>query len=166
MFFVPGYTITKALFPEWRVRGSAAPRVAVTIVTLSFVTSVGVTVLVGFGLLSLSPDGFQASWSDPVLQAWLAGIALVAFVVGFWRGAYRRDPPEPRPKPAADPGSEGAWELQRRLDGLRRQSRRLEHELRRAGASTPQGERIQARIDDLEREARDIRAGRQREYAR
>ena len=93
LFFVPGYTVTKAIFPEWRVRGELAFRRLLEISTLGFVLSVVLTVLVGELLLAASPGGFQASWSDPVLESILAGVALVAFVAGFVRGGYARVPP-------------------------------------------------------------------------
>jgi len=78
LFFVPGYALTKAVFPEWRVRGRNAGRRLVEVVTLSFVTSIGLTVVVGFGLLDLAPGGFSAAWSDPLLEAALAAVAGVA----------------------------------------------------------------------------------------
>ena len=127
--------------------------------------SIGLTILVGFGLLNLNPAGLQASWADPVLQAWLAGIAGVAFVAAWVRGAFRRMPPATAPR-EPDRGSEGAWELQRRLDLLRRQRRRLEHELRAVGVSSSRANALKERISDLEREDRELRSARQAEYAR
>ena len=96
LFFLPGYAVTKALFPEWRVRGPEGGRRLLETVTLSFVTSVGLTVVVGFGILDLVPGGFAATWSDPVLEGALAAVALVGFVAAFFRGAFARTPPATR----------------------------------------------------------------------
>ena len=129
VFFVPGYAVTRATFPEWRVAGPTGARRLLEMVTLSFVLSVVLTVLVGYLLLVAAPGGFQAYWTDPVLEAALAGLALVGFGVAFARGAFARIPPAP---PAPEPlgGAEGAWELTRELDRLQRDERRLEHALR------------------------------------
>ena len=89
--------MTKAIFPEWRVRGPTATLRLLEITTLSFVTSLVLAVLVGYFLLVAGPNGFQAYWSDPILEAVLAGIAAIAFGLGWYRGAYRRTPPTSLP---------------------------------------------------------------------
>jgi uncharacterized membrane protein len=162
LFFVPGYTLTKALFPEWRVRGETALQRALEIAVLAFVLSVVLTVLVGWTLLSVAPGGFQAEWSDPLLQTILAGIALVGFVAGWVRGAYAHDPPV-RVVPTEDVGEEGAWELTRRLEELAREQRRLEHRLRVSSADGEERVSLQQDIDRLRREQESL--GRQREAA-
>src|SRR5271154_4391397 len=97
VFFVPGYTLTKATFPEWRLRGTDALLRVLETVTLALVLSVVLAILVGYALLAAAPGGFQASWSAPLLEACLAGVAVVGFVFGWYRGAYRRGPPPPPP---------------------------------------------------------------------
>jgi len=165
LFFVPGYTVTKAVFPEWRVRGVSALRRGLEIGTLAFALSVVLTVLAGELLLSAAPDGFRAAWSDPVLESVLAGVALVGFVAGWVRGAYSAEPPSVA-APSDDGGEEGAWELTRRLDELGREERRLRHALRVARASDPERAAL---ARDLERVVGEQDAlGREREatYAR
>jgi hypothetical protein len=150
LFFAPGYFVTKATFPEWRVRGEDALVRAIEIGTLSFVLSVALTVLVGYALLVGGPQGFQAAWSDPVLEAILFAIAIVAFGVGAARGAYRAIPPVRASTPA--PGEEGPFELARELTRLDREEKRLSRELDRAGTTGLQA--------DLERQLGAVRARR------
>ncbi len=135
LFFLPGFTVARAVFPERRLRGPAGLRGAVELVVLSFVLSVGLTVLVGYLLLSASPGGFSASWGSPVLEATLAALVVVALAVGLVRGSYARVPP-PSPVPEA-PGEEGAFELTRELDRLRAEKVRLMAR-RRSVADRPQ----------------------------
>jgi Protein of unknown function (DUF1616) len=164
LFFVPGYTVTKALFPEWRVRGTLRWRRLLEITTLGFVLSVVLTVLVGGLLLAASPSGFQASWSDPEVEAILGGIALVGFVGGWVRGAYSREPPT-APVPEEEPGGEGAWELRARLDELAREERRLRHQLRTGGVSGTERSTLEGEIDRLRAEQESLARAREAEYA-
>jgi hypothetical protein len=162
VFFVPGYAVTKALLPEWRIRGALAVRRLVEVVTLSFVLSVVITVLAGYLLLVAAPSGFQAYWSSPVLEAVLVGVAAVAFVVAYLRGGFARDPPTPKP-PEPSGGEEGAWELLRRLDELGRQERRLQHDLR---VSPPaEAPRLQAELDQVRAETAALQTQREAQYA-
>jgi uncharacterized membrane protein len=151
VFFVPGYAVTKALFPEWRIRGRVAGLRLVEITTLAFVTSVALTVLVGYGLLAGAPGGFQASWSDPVLEAILVAIAGLAALVGFLRGAYARVPPAPTAT-EPDGGEEGAWEVSREIDRLDRQLRRLRHDLRTGSGNPNESARLQGEVERLQAE--------------
>lgn len=164
LFFVPGYAVTKAVFPEWRIGGPEGNRRLLEIATLSFVTSVGLTVLVGFGLLDLAPGGFSAAWSDPVLEAALASIALVAFVVAAARGAFARVPPAARP-PEETGGEEGAWEVSRELERLGRDERRLQHALRVASQSPADTARLTAELESVRAERDALRRKREEEYA-
>jgi uncharacterized membrane protein len=166
LFFVPGFALAKAMFPEWRVRGALALRRAVELVTLSFVLSVVLTVLVGYLLLNTAPAGFQADWSHPVLEAALAAVALVALFVGLWEGAYRRHPPARPPSRArADRGEEGAWELTVELDRLMREERRVEHALRRSPHSSPEERALQSRLIEIRSERDELGRRREEEYA-
>jgi hypothetical protein len=154
LFFVPGFAVTRALFPEWRLRGTGALRRGLETATLSFVLSVTLTVLVGYGLLGLAPGGFSATWSDPLLEAVLAAIAVIAFATAGLEGAFSRHGTV-RPVPAAEPGGEGAWELTRELDRLRREEVRLARSLRAAppdaAALEAERNRVVARVEELER---------------
>jgi hypothetical protein len=163
LFFVPGFFTTRALFPEWRLRGTAALRRLVETLTLSFVLSVTWTVLVGYLLLAASPGGFQAYWTDPVLEGVLAGISATAFGAGVLRGAFRREAATP---PIAEPdlGGSDAWELSRELDRLAKEERRLRHALRSSRGSTEELE-IRERLTRVEADADTLRRRREAEYA-
>jgi hypothetical protein len=161
LFFVPGYAVTKALFPEWRVRGPEGARRLLETMTLSFVASIGLTVLVGFGILDLAPGGFSAAWSDPILEGALALVAGVAFIASVVRGAWSREPPRaPTPSP-----EEGAWELSRELERLGRDERRLQHALRVARGSTAEEARLSAELESVKAERDALRRKREEEYA-
>jgi hypothetical protein len=164
VFFVPGFFLTRAVFPEWRIRGPAAPRRLLEILTLSFVLSVTLTVLVGYLLLIAAPGGFQAYWTDPVLEATLAGIAVVAFGAGMGRSAYSREAPVPHPRAEADPGGSGAGELSRELDRLGREERRLRHALKVAPGG-PDEREIRERLERIRSETEALRRHREAEYA-
>jgi len=163
LFFVPGYAVAKALFPEWRVRGPQGGRRLLEIVTLSFVMSVGLTVVVGFGILDLVPGGFAAAWSDPVLEAVLAAITVVALVAAFFRGAFARTPPT-GPSVPEGKGEEGAWELSRELERLGRDERRLQHALRVSSANPAESARLTAELDSVRAERDALRRKREEEY--
>ncbi len=163
VFLLPGYTLTKALFPDWRIRGPDAGLRAVEIVALSLVTSVALTVVVGFALLVLPGAGFAASWNDPMLEGVLAGIATLGLGVGVVRGAYGREPP-PSPAPEPSPGSDDGWALVGRLEAIDRERRRLLHELRRGGLTGPEADRRRKSLEALDREADEVRRRREGEY--
>jgi peptidyl-tRNA hydrolase, PTH2 family len=86
LFFVPGFAVAKAVFPERRHTDPDGLLWLVELAALGFVLSVVLTVVVGYLLLVGSPGGFRADWSDPLLEACLAALALVAFVVGLFEG--------------------------------------------------------------------------------
>jgi hypothetical protein len=163
LFFVPGYALTKALFPEWRLRGPLAGRRLVEVVTLSFVTSIGLTVVVGFGILDLAPGGFSAAWSDPLLEAVLATLAGAAFVVSIFRGAWSHVAPA-APSEGGTSGEEDAWELSRELERLGRDERRLEHALRVTTPSPAESARLSAELESVRAEREALRRRREEEY--
>ena len=162
LFLAPGYFLTKATFPEWRVRGDEALVRAIEIGTLSFVLSVALTMLVGYGLLVGGPQGFQAAWSDPVLEAVLFAIAIVAFGVGVARGAYRSVPPVRASAPS--PGEEQPFELGRELTRLDREEQRLRRELGRADAGGRQ-EELHRQLDAVRMRRTELQRRREAEYA-
>ncbi len=164
LFFVPGYALTKALFPEWRLRGADWIRRAVEIGTLSFVLSVVLTVLVGYGLLAAAPGGFQAYWSDPVLEAILAGIAAIGLAAAWGRGAFARTPPA-GPRPEGPPPEDGAWDLSRELDRLEAEARRVRHRLRTEVRDPAERDRLTARLEEIRSETLEIARRREAEYA-
>jgi hypothetical protein len=162
LFFLPGYTTTRAIFPEWRIRGSEAWRRTVEVVTLSFILSATWTILLGYLLLSAAPSGFQASWTDPLLEGAQVLVTVGGFVVGCWLGAYSTIPPQRTPT-AQEAGGEGAWELTLRLDQITRERRRLEHELRVAPIADASG--LRAQIEALREESSRLTTAREQEYA-
>ncbi len=162
VFFAPGYFVTKATFPEWRVRGDEALVRAIEIGTLSFVLSVTLTVLVGYGLLAGGPQGFQASWTDPVLEAILFAIAILAFGVGVARGAYRTIPPV-RTAPGL-PGEARPFELGQELTRLDREEIRLRRELDRSDTSEEQ-EKLESELDAVRARRAELQRRREAEYA-
>jgi hypothetical protein len=164
VFFVPGYALTRATFPEWRLGGPAGSLRLLEIVALAFVLSVVLTVLVGYVLLAAGPTGFQAAWSDPVVEATLAGVALVAFVAGWFRGAYRSSPPARAATTDADREAE-PFELLHRLDLLAREERRLRHRLRTRGADHAEQQQIERQLEELRIEVTELRRRREAEYA-
>jgi hypothetical protein len=164
LFFLPGYTTTRAIFPEWRIRGTEAWRRGVEVATLSFVLSVGWTVVVGYVLLSAVPGGFQAFWTNPELEVALLLVSLATFIAGWRVGAYAKTPPASS-DPAPDPGGEGAWELTRKLDQLAREERRLEHALRVAGRSGAESDDLNSQLTALREESSRLRQDREHQYA-
>jgi uncharacterized membrane protein len=162
VFFVPGYALTKATFPEWRIRGPEAPLRLIETFSLALILSVALTVLVGYALLAAAPGGFQAYWTDPVLEAVLAGVAAIAFVAGWTQGAYRREPPATRPE---EPGESGAWEVSRELERIGREERRIAHQLRVRADDPVESERLRADLGRLAAEKAELQRRREAEYA-
>ena len=163
VFVLPGYTTTKALFPEWRVRGPDAGLRAVEILSLTLVTSVGITVLAGFALLALPGAGFAASWSNPVLEVVLAVITVAALLGGLVRGAYGGNPPPAR-ELEPSPGSDDGWPIVERLHSLDRERRRVLHAMRTRPGSAEEATRQRAVLEQLDREAETLRRQREAEY--
>lgn len=165
IFFLPGYALTRAVFPEWRIRGDPdAGLRAVETATLSFVLSVALTVLLGYGLLVIAPGGFQAYWSSPVLEALLGAVTAGGLIVAYYRGAFSRTPPPAAVSPA-DAEETDTWELLSRLDQLGREERRLAHAIRRApDASTLT--QLNAELARVRSERQDLETRREALYAR
>jgi Protein of unknown function (DUF1616) len=165
VFALPGYAITKATFPEWRLRGPEALLRAVEIGTLSLVLSVTVTILVGFVLGNLPGNDFQAGWSDPLLEAVLAALTGIGLVAAGLRGAFRRLPPS-APVAEPDPGEEAPFALARALEADRREAQRLRHVMRTLKADDPQRARLGEELHAIERRTQERLAAREAEYAR
>jgi hypothetical protein len=164
VFALPGYAITKATFPEWRLRGPDALLRIVEVGTLSLVLSVTVTILVGFVLGSLPGSLFQAGWTDPLLEAILAAITAVGLVVGVLRGGFQRIPPA-GPVPERSPGEEDPLTLVRAIEETQRRARRLQHALRQLKPNDPERTRLESELADAQRRSQELRAGREAEYA-
>lgn len=162
LFFVPGYFVTKATFPEWRIRGDDALLRAIEIGTLSFVLSVALTVLIGYGLLVGSTQGFQAAWSDPVLEGILGAIAVLALIVGAARGAYRAEPPVRPTAPA--PGEQRPFELARELTRLDHEEDRLRKAIERADTSE-EADGLKSELEAVRVRRIELRRRREAEYA-
>lgn len=166
-FFVPGYLLVKALWPEkrWRGAGSEGSITAIEMVTGGFVASLGIFLLVGFALGNAGD--FEASPSEPLLEGILAAFALVFFLLGWVRGAYRADPP-PAPsyvEPPA-PGEEDLIPTLKKFQDWGREERRLQREIRRAkreGAGGTELGKLKGQLQDLRDERRAAEAERQRD---
>ncbi|HEV2167029.1 MAG TPA: hypothetical protein VGS23_08690 [Thermoplasmata archaeon] len=160
---VPGLAWTRALFPEWRIRGPLALTRAVETATLGFLLSISLTILVGFALTFNANGPFPATWSDPVLEGILALLAVVGLGVAFARGGFDRVPPAaPAPEPA--PGADTPLPTLLELERLRRRSRRLEHELRRSSASAPERTRLTEELERVRAETEELRRRREADY--
>ena len=159
VFFLPGFALARATFPEWRFRGPSGTVHLLETLTLSLVGSVVLTILLGFALLN-SAVGFQATWSDPVLFVALAALAAVGLVVAVLRGAFARVPPS---GPVLEPegGTEGAFEDIREVDRLRAEERRLRHRARTLARDDPERERLDREIARVEAQAAEIMARRE-----
>jgi len=164
LFFVPGYALTKATFPEWRISGPGGLRRLVEVITLSFVVSVVLTVLAGYVLLDVSPGGFAASWSNPVLESVLGAIAGVGLAVALMRGAFSHQVPA-SPALSEGPGDEGAWEVSRELEALARDERRLEHQLRVTHDDPGAVARLHEQLDAVRARRELLRVKREEQYA-
>ncbi len=164
LFFLPGYTTTRAVFPEWRIRGADPWRRGVEVVTLSFVLSIVWTVVVGYVLLAFVPGGFQAPWTNPELQR--------DSPIPHGRRVHRRvacggvrTGSAAGVSPPGRPRGEGAWELSRELDRLAREERRIEHAIRVGGGSGPTAVDLEQQLSSLREESSRLRQEREREYA-
>jgi hypothetical protein len=164
VFFVPGYALTRATFPEWRLRGPVALLRLVETLTLAFVLSVVLTVIVGYVLLAAAPGGFQSYWTDPVLEAALAGVAAAGFAAAWVQGAFRREPPA---SPAAEGGAgdEGAWELTQELEAIAREERRIAHALRTHTDDQKEEARLREELERLRARREALRQHREAQYA-
>jgi hypothetical protein len=164
VFALPGYAITKATFPEWRLRGPDALLRVVEVGTLSLVLSVTVTILVGFVLGNLPGSFFQAAWSDPLLEAVLTAITAIGLVVAVLRGGFSKSPPV-APVPEPSPGEGNPMPLLRALEENQRRARRLQHALRQLGPDDPGRPRLEAELADTQHRSQELRANREAEYA-
>ena len=161
LFALPGFALSRALFPEWRFRGEAGTLHAVETVALSVVLSLSMTILVGFAFLNL-PVGFSAVWGDPTLEIVLIVATAVALVIAALRGAFARVAPA---GPTLEPlgGEEGGADLLARAEAIARERRRLRHALR-GNAGGLDANRLREQIAALDREARLLGEQRDAEY--
>ncbi|MCI4353111.1 MAG: DUF1616 domain-containing protein [Thermoplasmata archaeon] len=163
LFGLPGWGVTKAVFPEWRLRGPEALLRTVEVGTLSLVLSVALTVLVGFGLGALPGNLFQTGWSDPLLEIILAAIAGIALAIAALRGGFRREAPH-GPAPEPSPGEEAPFALVEKLESNRREFRRVRHALRQLSPGDPVRSELEKRVAILDDEFRRVRERREAEY--
>lgn len=166
-FFVPGYLLMKALWPEKRWRGPDATIVAIEMVTGGFLASLSLFLLVGFVLGNAGE--FEAGASDPLLEGILAGFAAIFFVVGWFLGAYRREaPPAPSFVEPPAPGEEDLGPILDRFQAWSREERELRrelHHLRRSGGDPKEVERVTQELETLKAQRRAAEDERQRALA-
>ncbi|MCI4346554.1 MAG: DUF1616 domain-containing protein [Thermoplasmata archaeon] len=164
LFALPGYTWTRALFPEWRIRGEQALDHAVRIGTLSFVWSLAFVVVVGSSLSEVPSLGFSATWSNPRLELILAGLSAIGFVVAWLRGAFRSGAPATAEGAASGEDTPLPWLVE--FDRLEREERRLRRALARSAPDSEGARLLTTELDRLKAEGRTLRRRREEEYAR
>lgn len=148
-FFVPGYLLVKALWPEKRWAGPGAPIVALEMVTGGFLASLGLFLVVGFVLGNTS--SFAAGPGDPFLEEILLGLSAAFFVVGWFLGAYRKE--APATPSFVEPPAPGEADLGPVLDtfqGLNREERELRREIHRLRREGGKPEELAQRREELE----------------
>ena len=91
---------------------------------------------------------------------------MVGFVAGWFRGAYRREPPVPDRPAVLDAGDEGAWELTRELDRLRREERRVQHRLRTGATEGSARAESERQLETLREQLAELQQQREAAYAR
>ena len=135
IFVLPGTMLIKAMFP--RPGELDEEYNGLYVLTLGMATSVCLTILVGFVLGSMPVKEDGTGWFDtPYIVASLAGLTLVFFVIGWWRGAYPwlglAHPKLARfPLPADAPrGTKRHDELLARIEELTKEHDRLKREVR------------------------------------
>lgn len=162
LFVVPGFGVTCAVFPE-RIRPARdRNRVWLEVATVTFLTSLSVTILLG-ELLQAGP-GFSASWGDPRLELLDLAVGVVGLGFGRARGAFRRPATAPG-VPGETSAPRGGWETLRALERLTAEERSIDRRLRRASLPATERDELERRRDDLARERRKIVDQRRSEYA-
>lgn len=159
----PGLAWSRALFPEWRIAGPQAYLRAVETASMAVVVSLSLTIVVGFGLTFNTNGSFPASWSDPLLEAILAAIAVVGAVLAWARGGFSRVPP-PAPALEPAPGADSPEELLRDLARLQAESRRLRHALRRGGISENQAASVRGQLAETDRSIEELKSRREEAF--
>jgi uncharacterized integral membrane protein len=163
IFVLPGFALSRAIFPEWRFRGRGGAEHLAETAAMSLVLSVSLTILVGFALQNSPSVGFQASWSFPLLEVLLAGVAGGALVTALYRGAFSKIPPLRIPARRERPGTD-AWEILDRLDEFALKERRLAHAIRTGEPSSPEVLRAKEELSRLHDQTDELRQLREREY--
>jgi hypothetical protein len=164
VFVLPGLAWARAVFPEWRYTGPLGLTRVVETATLALLLSVSLTILAGFALTVPGAGGFQASWTDPVLEAVLAGLAVVGAFAAWGRGAFDREPPA-APALEAVPWSDPPRALNVELAGLRQEQRRIRTALRRRDLPAEERIRLESERSALEERSRELERRREGEIA-
>ncbi|HEV2166420.1 MAG TPA: DUF1616 domain-containing protein [Thermoplasmata archaeon] len=164
VFFLPGFAITRALFPERRVFRPLSWKNLLEQLTSSVVLSVALTILVGFVWLGTS-TGVQANWSDPLEEATLGAVAAVALGIAVARGGFSVLPPKSAPLEPQG-GHSDPVEVVHRLDLLAREERTLTHRIRVVGSRSDAAQPLVQELERVQGEAARLRAEREEEYAR
>ncbi len=164
VYLLPGFGITRALFPERRVFRPWSAKELLEQTTASIVLSVGTAILVGYAWLGTT-TGVRAGWNDPLIELTLAVIAAAALAVAGGRGSFSREPPR------GPPHTDGVTEtdpmvLVHELEALSREERVLRHRIRVAGPGSNEAEPLAQELARVRAEAARLRAGREGEYDR
>jgi hypothetical protein len=157
-FFLPGFFLMRALFPERTLAGPHGPLHVVESVAGGVFLSVALTILIGFGLGN-GPGTFQATPTEPWLQLGLAAITLIGLAVAWQRGglslaqssrSLSEDAPETREAHDLD-----LW--LREMQGIGREEARLRRhrDLARRRGMTTEPE-LEARLQELKERRRQL----------
>lgn len=166
LFFVlPGFTLSRALWPEWRLRGRDGVETMAKLATSSLVLSVALLILVGF-VLGNAPGGlFQASPSDPLLELILAAMTAIFLVLAFLRGAFSEVPPSaPRFSTPPLAGEDDLPEVWREFEAMAREESKLRRRLRlETRENSPEADATRQALETLKARRREREAQREAE---
>jgi len=163
VLFLPGFALTRALFPERRVFRPLSLRTAVEQLASSVVLSVVLAIVVPFAWLG-SASGVEADWTDPLIEVSLSAVAVAGLAVAVVRGSFSRTVPAAPPEERV-PGEDDPMGLLRRLEANAREERRIRHRIRVAPSGSPEGQRLKDDLDRVRAEGESLRREREAEYA-
>jgi hypothetical protein len=88
IFFLPGFFLVQALFPQRNELDEEYDLMYRII--LGIVLSIVITTLDGFilGSIGINPATGKGYWDTPYIFGSLIGISIVLFIIGWYRGAY------------------------------------------------------------------------------
>jgi hypothetical protein len=162
VFVLPGFVWSRALFPEWPLRGPAASIRWVETLTLSFLMSVSMTIVIGSALSRNNTLDFSASWSAPTVEILLAAATAIGVVAAWlrggltWRGAPRAA------GPSDEPDVTGTL---RDLDRIERDRIRARRALHDARGDPKKEAACRETLEELDLRARRIREHREAQIA-
>jgi hypothetical protein len=162
LFVLPGFAWSRALFPEWPLRGPSASIRWVETLTLSFLMSVSLTIVIGSALSRNNTLDFSASWSAPTVELLLLVATAAGLVVAAVRGGLSWDGAPGRPTSSEEPSITTTF---RDLDRIERDRVRARRALRAARGDVDRELECRHELDRLDQEAREVRERREAQIA-